>query len=59
MSKSCHGRFKSSAHKESALVDARDIAPSRSYIVQSSIFKCFNRRKERSLVTKMASAANA
>jgi len=29
------------------------------YSVQSSIFKCFNRRKERSLVTRMASAANA
>src|ERR1700724_3486808 len=33
--------------------------PSRSYMVQSSIFKCFNGRKERSLVTKMAAAANA
>jgi hypothetical protein len=33
--------------------------PSRSYMVQSSIFQCFNWRKERSLVTKMASAANA
>jgi hypothetical protein len=29
------------------------------YFVQSSIFYCFNRPKERSLVTKMASAANA
>ena len=29
------------------------------YFVQSSIFKCFSRRKERSLVTKTASAANA
>jgi hypothetical protein len=30
-----------------------------SHTVQSSILKCFNRRKERSLVTKIASAANA
>ena len=29
------------------------------YFVQSSIFKCFNRRKERSLVTRTASTANA
>ena len=48
-----------------ATVNRRELAetqisrPSRSYMVQSSIFKRFNRRKERSLVTKMASAANA
>ena len=40
------------------LAGTRISRPSRSYMVQSSIFKCFNRLKERSLVTKMASAAN-